>query len=148
MCTTRKTLSLGDWPEATGNSAITIKPKAASHMFPHLPASTQAPLLNKVFCFASTCVSSNNSSLSVRQEPFFGPGKSPPSCNTLSLLESDVYSRSAILLVLQMKELGMDRGHRAGINASFLLLWEMSREEKARKGLKWEETLCPLNTIF
>lgn len=30
----------------------------------------------------------------------------------------------------------MGRGHRAGINASFLLLWEMSREEKARKGLE------------
>ena len=36
----------------------------------------------------------------------------------------------------------------AGINASFLLLWETSREEKARKGLKREETLCPLDTIF
>ena len=42
----------------------------------------------------------------------------------------------------------MGRGHRAGINASFLLLWETSREEKARKGLKREETLCPLDTIF
>ena len=31
--------------------------------------STQAPLLNKVSCCVSTCVSSDNSFLSVRQEP-------------------------------------------------------------------------------
>lgn len=34
----------------------------------------------------------------------------------------------------------MGGSHRAGINASFLLLWEMSREEKAERGLKWGET--------
>ena len=35
--------------------------------------STQAPLLNKVTCCVGTCVSSDNSFLSVRQEPTLLP---------------------------------------------------------------------------
>ena len=37
--------------------------------------STQVPFPNKVSCFVSTCVSSDNSHPSVRQEPSFGPWK-------------------------------------------------------------------------
>ena len=37
--------------------------------------STWVPFPNKVSCFIRTCVSSDNSFLSVRQEPSFGPWK-------------------------------------------------------------------------
>ena len=37
--------------------------------------STRGPFPNKVSCFVSTCVSSDNSFPSVRQEPSFGPWK-------------------------------------------------------------------------
>ena len=40
--------------------------------------STWVPLPNKVSCFVSTCVSSNNSFLSIRQEPTLGPRKGSP----------------------------------------------------------------------
>ena len=43
--------------------------------FPYLTAFPLAPLPNKVSCFVSMCVSSDNSFLSVRQEPSFGPWK-------------------------------------------------------------------------
>ena len=42
---------------------------------------TRASLPNKVSCSVSTCVSSDNSLLSVRQEPTLGPWKDLPSCN-------------------------------------------------------------------
>lgn len=38
---------------------------------------------------------------------------------------------------------GTGKGHRAGINASFASLREISREEKAGKGLDWDKNLCP-----
>jgi len=47
--------------------------------------STQAPLSNKVFCFVSTCVSSDSSFLSGRQEPVLGPWKGSPSSTKLVL---------------------------------------------------------------
>ena len=37
--------------------------------------STRVPFPNKISCFVSTCVSSDSSFLSVRQEPSFGPWK-------------------------------------------------------------------------
>ena len=43
--------------------------------------STQVPFPNKISCFVSACVSSDNSFPSVRQEPSFGLGMGPPSCN-------------------------------------------------------------------
>ena len=45
---------------------------------------TYVPLSNKVSCFVSTCVSSDNSLLSVRQEPILGFQKGSPSCNIFS----------------------------------------------------------------
>ena len=39
------------------------------------------PLPNKLSCFVSTCISSDDSFPSVRQEPRLGPGKGLPSCN-------------------------------------------------------------------
>ena len=40
--------------------------------------SNQVPFPNKISCFVSTCVSSDNSFPSVRQEPSFGPWKGSP----------------------------------------------------------------------
>ena len=40
--------------------------------------STRVPFHNKISCFVSTCVSSDNSFPSVRQEPSFGPWKGSP----------------------------------------------------------------------
>ena len=37
--------------------------------------STRVPFPNKISCFVSACVSSDNSFPSVRQEPSFGPWK-------------------------------------------------------------------------
>ena len=37
--------------------------------------STRVSFPNKISCYVSTCVSSDNSVLSVRQEPHFGPWK-------------------------------------------------------------------------
>jgi len=43
--------------------------------------STWVPFPNKISCFVSTCVSSDNSFPSVRQEPSLGPWRGPPSYN-------------------------------------------------------------------
>ena len=48
--------------------------------------SDPGPFPNKISCLFSTCVPSDNSLLSVRQELSFGPWKGTPSCNTLTLL--------------------------------------------------------------
>ena len=40
--------------------------------------STRVPFPNKISCFVSRCVSLDNSFLSVRQEPSFGPWKGSP----------------------------------------------------------------------
>ena len=45
---------------------------------PHPPAPHPGALPNKVSCFISTCVSSDNSFPSVRQEPSFGPWRGSP----------------------------------------------------------------------
>ena len=85
-CATRKD------PESEGlardnpeSNPITIKPGTASHVAEHfswapLPSCSPpgGPLPNKGSCFVSTCVSSNNSFLSVRQEPHLGPWKGSP----------------------------------------------------------------------
>ena len=67
------------------SNPITIKPQTASHVtqlfswvpFPYFTIllSTQVPFPNKVSCFVSTCVSSDNSFPSVRQKLSFGPWK-------------------------------------------------------------------------
>ena len=68
--------------EKLGMNPITINPKtASSHGRAVLPGSltlllpTRAPLPDKVCCLVSTHVSSDNSLLSVRQEPTFEPWK-------------------------------------------------------------------------
>ena len=69
---------------------ITIKPKIAwqssSPGFPYLLLSTRVPFPNKISCFVSTGVSSDNSFPSVRQEPSFGPWKGSPFLQFLPLL--------------------------------------------------------------
>ena len=66
---------------------ITKKPKTASHVteqFSWVPlpycSPPGCPFPIKISCFVSTCVCSDNSFLSVRQEPSFRPGRGPPSC--------------------------------------------------------------------
>ena len=65
-------------------SSITIKPETSSHVaeqFSRVPiacCSLPALLPNKVSCFVSSCVSSEISFLSVRQEPTLGPWKGSP----------------------------------------------------------------------
>ena len=48
--------------------------------------STRVPFPNKVSCFVSICVSSDNSFLSVRQEPSFGPWKGSPFLQQMATL--------------------------------------------------------------
>ena len=52
--------------------------ESSSPGFPHPPALHPGALPNKVSCFISTCVSSDNSFPSVRQEPSFGPWRGVP----------------------------------------------------------------------
>ena len=90
-CTTRKDSESGwlakDNPET---NPITIKPETAwqscSPGFPYRTALPWVPFPNNISCFVNTCVSSDNSVLSVRQEPSFGPWKGSP---FLQQLQSD-----------------------------------------------------------
>ena len=87
-CTTRKD-SKSEWlaKDNPETNPITIKPKTVSHK-PRgravllgsltLLLSTQVPFPNKISCFVSTCVSSDNSFPSVRQEPGFRPWNGSP----------------------------------------------------------------------
>ena len=81
-----KTLSQSDWSETTWKLIpIVIEPRDCE---PHgravllgsltLLLFSWAPLPNKVSCFVSTCVSSDNSFLNVRQEPTLRPWKRSP----------------------------------------------------------------------
>ena len=83
-CATRKNSELEwlakDHPET---NPITIKPETTSHeaeQFSWVPLlfSTRVPFPNKISCFVSTCVSSDDSFPSVRQEPSFRPWKGSP----------------------------------------------------------------------
>ena len=58
-------------PGQPGSRAVLLGPLT-------LLLSARAPFPNKISCFVSTCVSSDNSFPSVRQEPSFGPGKGSP----------------------------------------------------------------------
>ena len=84
-CTTRKD-SESEWlaKDNLETNPITIKPKTAatcqssSPGFPYLLLSTRVPFYNKISCFVSACVSSDNSFLSVRQEPGRTQGRPTP----------------------------------------------------------------------
>ena len=95
-CTTRKD-SESEWlaKDNPETNTVTIKPwdckpcgSAVLLGSLTLLLSTQVPFPNKISCFVSTCVSSDNSVPSVRQEPSFGLGRGPPSCNKLDYKES------------------------------------------------------------
>ena len=79
-----RTLNYNDWLKTPETNPITIKSKTVSHVTElflgslTLLLSTQVPFPNKISCFVSTCVSSDNSFLSVRQEPSFRPWKGSP----------------------------------------------------------------------
>ena len=82
VCTTKKD-SESEWlaKDNPETNPIAIKPETGSHMpeefslFPLPYCSLPGRLFPVVSCFVSTCVSSNNSYPSVRQEPTFGPWK-------------------------------------------------------------------------
>ena len=84
-CTTRKD-SESEWlaKDNPETNPITIKPETGSHAAEQfswvpLPADLhRVPFPNKISCFVSMCVSSDNSFPSVRQEPSFGPWKGSP----------------------------------------------------------------------
>ena len=57
--------------------------------------SNQVPFPNKISCFVSTCVSSDNSFPSVRQEPSFGPWKGTPSYNKPTVKNQSTVTQTA-----------------------------------------------------
>ena len=86
----RRTPSQNDWLKTTQkliphhHKTRDCKPHGRAVLLGSLTLllSTQAPFPNKISCFVSTCVSSDNSFPSVRQEPSLGPWKGPPSYNS------------------------------------------------------------------
>ena len=87
-CTTRKDSESDDWLKTTWKLIHHHKPQSSS---PGLPSPTPlhlGALSNKISCFVSTCVSSDNSFLSVRQEPTERtPGSGPLSFNSFIIHE-------------------------------------------------------------
>ena len=84
-CTTRKdSESEGLAKDDPETNPITIQPETVSQgravlLGPlTLLLSTRAPFPNKISCSVSTCVSSDNSFLSVRREPGFRPWEGSP----------------------------------------------------------------------
>ena len=59
--------------------------------------STRVPFPNKISCFVSTCVSSDNSFPSVRQEPSFGPWKGSAFLQQMATLVGLFFSETNIL---------------------------------------------------
>ena len=107
--TTRKD-SESEWlaKDDLETNPITIKPETEPYGRAVLLGSltlllsTPVPFPNKISCFVSTCVSSDNSFPSVTQEPSLGPGRRPPSCNRtiISLMEfTDMYKDTGITRV-------------------------------------------------
>ena len=86
VCTTRKD-SESEWlaKDNLETNPITIKPETVSHVAEQFALGSLTLLLsawalfpNTISCFDSSCVSSDNSFLSVRQEPSFGPWRGSP----------------------------------------------------------------------
>ena len=61
--------------------AKTVNRRAEQFSWVPCPPALQDPLPNKVSCFVSTCISSDNLFLIASQEPTLSPWKSPHSCN-------------------------------------------------------------------
>ena len=84
VCTTRKD-SKSEWlaEDNPETNPITINWESASHMAEHVGSltfllSAWVHFPDKISCFLSTCVSSDNSFLSVRKELSLGPWKGSP----------------------------------------------------------------------
>ena len=77
--------------------------QSSSPGFPHLLLSAQAPLPYKVSCFVSTCISSDNSFSSIRQEPILGPWKGVPLPATVQAPKQHIPLFSEIILYLGLK---------------------------------------------
>ena len=80
-----RTLSQNDWRKTAHRHKI-CKPCGRAVLLHSLALllSSLAPFANKISCFVSTCVSLENSFLSVRRESPFGPWKGSSSCNMTS----------------------------------------------------------------
>ena len=85
LSTSQKTLNWNDWPKTTQklihhHKTQDWEPRGRAVLLGSLTLllSTWVPFPNKISCFISICVSSDNSFLSVRQEPSFGPWKGSP----------------------------------------------------------------------
>ena len=59
--------------------------------------SSPVPIPDKIACFVSTCVSSDNSFPSVRQEPSFGPWKGSPLLQQMATLVGLFFAETDIL---------------------------------------------------
>ena len=110
-----RTLSQNDWLDSPETNPITIKPKTASHVaeqFSWVPLPycfLWAHFPNKISSFVSTCVSLDNSFLSVRQEPTFRPQKGSPFLQQHQNLKASILWSSAFFMV-QLSHLYMTTG--------------------------------------
>ena len=71
--------------------------QSSSPGFPYPTALHPGALPNKISCFVSTCVSSDNSFPSVRQEPSFGPWKGSPFLQQMATLAGLFFTETDIL---------------------------------------------------
>ena len=96
VCTTRKdSESERLAKDNTETNHITIKRKIASYRGravlrgSSLLLSTHALFPNKISCFVSTCVTSDNSFWVLDKSPLSGPGRGPPFCNNSIIWEAN-----------------------------------------------------------
>ena len=125
-CTTRKD-SESEWlaKDNPETNPITIKPETVSHSDRAvllgsltLLLATEVPFPNKISCFVSTCVSSDNSFLSVGQEPSFGPWKRSPflqqyhHVKKVKLIQTSAENSSSLDCYWAVSSPGTDRYYR------------------------------------
>ena len=123
----------------------TIKPETAElvELFSWVPlpycSPPGVPFLNKISCFVSKCVSSDNSFLIVRQEPSFGLWKGFPFLPQILKEINPVYSLEGVMLKLQYS------GHliqKADSLEKTLMLGKI--EDKSKRGqqrMKWLDSI-------
>ena len=111
--------------------------------------STQVPFPNKTSCFVSTCVSSDNSFPSVRQEPNFGPWKGVrlPATNGDSggtLLHWDWHPDHSGYSGASLPANGPDPAAATGTLLSLVSSWRGPTGQSAPTGKEQETLFTPL----